>query len=169
MKFKLTIDCPQKWGSMSGDEKIRHCGMCKKDIHNLEEYSEEEAHDIIAEGTNCVRMEANHHGQIKTISGFSKSLLLMGLAMGCGDASDKKASTTEPNQTQVEKPMQIKIGEVEEGGEPLNSGTGSNNKDAVEQEKDKGRPHKVGRVRPKKEEQNESPKKEDSAKEKEAQ
>lgn len=164
MKFKLTIDCPQKWSSMSGDEKIRHCGMCKKDIHNLEEYSEEEAQAIIAEGTNCVRMEANHRGQIKTISGFSKSLLLMSLAMGCGDAADTK--TTESNSTQVEEPRPILIGEVEEG-EPLNPGMDSNTKSIEEKEVDKGRPHKVGRVRPKKEEQKELPKKEKKSKESE--
>ncbi|MAA78170.1 MAG: hypothetical protein CL916_02840 [Deltaproteobacteria bacterium] len=156
MKFTLTIDCPQKWDSMKGDDQIRHCGMCKKNIHNLEEYREEEAHSIIEEGTNCVRMEANHRGQIKTISGFSKSLLLMGLAMGCGDTSQKKTNSTNPDNSQVEKPLEINVGEVN----PLHKV-----EETGEVQKEEKKPHFVGKVAPKKGEKKEQAKDEESKEE----
>ena len=146
MKFQLTIDCPQKWDSMTGDEQIRHCGMCKKNIHNLEEFREEEAQAIIEEGTNCVRMEANHRGQIKTRSGFSKSLLLMGLAMGCGNSSEQNTNSTNSGNTQVEKP-------IESNQSPPTKADQSN--DA----KEESRPHFVGKVAPKKDEKKDAPKK----------
>ena len=160
MKFKLTIDCLQKWSSMTGGDKIRHCGMCKKNIHNLEEFSEEEAQDIIVEGDNCVRMEVNQRGQIKTNSGFSKSLFLMGLAMGCVESSEKNTNPSNPDQSQIER---IEIGEVAVEQDRPNQGTDSNTKGTETQEKDESRPHFVGKVKPKKEEKKEAPQKGDSA------
>ena len=139
IKFDLKIDCPQKWDSMNGDDKIRHCGMCKKNIHNLEEFDEEEAHAIIADGNNCVRMEPNHRGYIKTSSGFSKSLLLMGLAIGCGDSSNENKNTVNPDKTQIENSMETKGSQVE-----------SEQKETNEVNETKTRPHIVGRVAPKK-------------------
>ena len=160
MKCSLMIDCPQKWTSMSGDDQIRHCGMCDQNIHNLEEFGEEEARAIIAEGTNCVRMNVNGQGQIKTISGFSKSLLFMGLAMGCGDSSDRKVEPIHENQSQVEKPIENVRNDTKDKG-VLNEEENTNSNDS-EGEKGLERPHFVGKVAPKKDIKKESPKKKES-------
>ena len=47
----------------------------------------------VAMRQSCVTMQVNQRGEIKTASGFSKSLLLMGLAIGAGiDAIRDKRS-----------------------------------------------------------------------------
>ena len=95
MNVDFRFRCPKKWDSMSGDEQTRHCSMCDKNVYKLNDRSEAEAAAIIASGNSCVSMTVNHKGEIKTASGFSKGLLLMGLALGC--ASDTK-ETPKPTQ-----------------------------------------------------------------------
>jgi hypothetical protein len=97
MKVDLQFNCPKNWDSMEGNDQARHCSNCDKKVHNLSELSLEEANGLISNGDSCVTMRVNQRGEIRTASGFSKSLLLMGLAIGCGGdpiADEKKTSVT---------------------------------------------------------------------------
>ena len=101
MNVKFRFRCPQKWDSMSGDDQTRHCSMCDKHVYKLNDRSEEEAAAIIASRTSCVSMTVNHRGEIKTASGFSKGLLLMGLALGCGSDTKETPKPTQNNGAQT--------------------------------------------------------------------
>ena len=51
---------------MSGDERVRHCGDCKKNVYNLSEMTREEAETLILakEGRLCVRYYQRKDGTI---------------------------------------------------------------------------------------------------------
>lgn len=59
MKKKITIPkpCHENWGSMTPEEKGRHCGVCNKVVVDFTKKTKEEALDILeqAEGKTCGR------------------------------------------------------------------------------------------------------------------
>jgi len=40
--FAILNPCPKKWSDLAGEGRIRYCGLCKKHVHALDEYSGEE-------------------------------------------------------------------------------------------------------------------------------
>lgn len=66
----LTIasPCTALWSEMSGDEKARFCGDCKKHVYNLSEMSKKEAEALILEkeGKLCVRFYRRKDGTVLT-------------------------------------------------------------------------------------------------------
>ena len=89
MKAELRFNCPKKWDDMDGDDSTRHCTLCDQTVHNVSEMSIQDAQALIATGTSCTSIRVNERGQIKTKAGFSSGLLLMSLAVGCGDGKEK--------------------------------------------------------------------------------
>jgi hypothetical protein len=55
--IRVASPCSADWSKMTGDERVRHCGDCKKNVYNLSEMSREEAETLIIakEGKLCVR------------------------------------------------------------------------------------------------------------------
>ena len=47
--IEIAKPCPVSWDSMSGDERIRFCGDCKKHVYNISEMSKKEAERLILE------------------------------------------------------------------------------------------------------------------------
>jgi hypothetical protein len=37
--FAILNPCPKKWSDLSGDDRVRYCDLCKKNVHALDEYS----------------------------------------------------------------------------------------------------------------------------------
>jgi len=121
MKVDLRFNCPKSWDSMEGNDQNRHCSRCDKKVHNVAELSLDVAHGLIGTGNSCVTMRVNQRGEIKTASGFSKSLLLMGLAIGCGDPTIEVKKTpiaTTGNDSKIEE-LEV-IGGVVESHQELN-------------------------------------------------
>ena len=110
MKFTLQFNCPKQWSDMAGDDTIRLCSACDKQVHNLSELSEQQATTILHQKDTCVTLKANQHGEIRTASGFSRSLLLMGLAVGCSDQANTPSQTT--TNTSIDLVDEF-IGEIE--------------------------------------------------------
>ena len=44
---KLDYKCPYDWSKMKGDDRIRFCGACKKNVYNISKLSRQQAVDII--------------------------------------------------------------------------------------------------------------------------
>lgn len=72
-EFKLELieipdPCTVPWESMSGDDRIRFCGDCKKNVYNLSNLSQIEASNLLItnEGTVCIRMLKRADGTVVT-------------------------------------------------------------------------------------------------------
>jgi len=66
-KIDVAVPCPVDWNTMSGDDKIRFCGQCGKQVHNLSAMKREEAEALIAEDENrCVRFYRGEEGIVWT-------------------------------------------------------------------------------------------------------
>jgi hypothetical protein len=58
--------CTADWNQMTGDERTRHCGECKKNVYNLSGMTRDEAEALLIErnGDLCVRYFQRHDGTI---------------------------------------------------------------------------------------------------------
>jgi len=66
--IQIAAPCSAKWGDMSGDERIRHCAMCRKNVYNISEMSRQDAEALIKqkEGHLCVRFYQRADGTVLT-------------------------------------------------------------------------------------------------------
>jgi hypothetical protein len=56
--LSIAAPCSANWNEMSGDERARFCGLCKKHVYNISAMSRTEAQALIKqkEGPVCIRM-----------------------------------------------------------------------------------------------------------------
>jgi hypothetical protein len=64
--LKIASPCHADWSQMTGDERTRHCGECKKNVYNLSGMTRDEAEALLIErnGDLCVRYYQRHDGTI---------------------------------------------------------------------------------------------------------
>ena len=64
--IKVATPCMADWNAMSGDERVRACGSCNKNVYNLSTLTREEAESLIVEkeGRLCVRYFQRKDGTI---------------------------------------------------------------------------------------------------------
>jgi len=64
--IRVASPCKASWADMTGDERVRHCGECKKNVYNLSEMTRDEAEALIFahEGRLCVRYFQRTDGTI---------------------------------------------------------------------------------------------------------
>ena len=68
----LASPCDVPWSTMVGDDRVRHCGACKKDVHNLSAMTRDEldAFLIAAQGTSgpmpCISLFQRADGTVLT-------------------------------------------------------------------------------------------------------
>jgi hypothetical protein len=64
--LRVASPCTASWADMTGDERVRHCGDCKKDVFNLSAMTRDEAQALIVAkaGALCVRYYQRHDGTI---------------------------------------------------------------------------------------------------------
>jgi hypothetical protein len=64
--LRVASPCTADWSQMTGDERTRHCGDCKKDVYNLSGMTRDEAEALLVEraGNLCVRYYQRHDGTI---------------------------------------------------------------------------------------------------------
>lgn len=67
-QVKIASPCTVDWDKMTGDERVRFCGQCSKNVFNLSQMSKKDAEDLIyqSEGKVCVRFYQRHDGTILT-------------------------------------------------------------------------------------------------------
>ncbi len=55
--IRVASPCSADWAQMTGDDRSRHCGDCKKHVYNLSDMTRDEAEALIIEkeGRLCVR------------------------------------------------------------------------------------------------------------------
>jgi hypothetical protein len=64
--IRIASPCTADWNTMTGDERVRHCGSCKKDVFNLSSMRRDEAEALIREknGDLCARYYQRGDGTI---------------------------------------------------------------------------------------------------------
>jgi hypothetical protein len=67
-KIRIAAPCNAEWKWMYGNDRVRFCGQCSKNVFNLSAMTTEEAEDLIrkAEGSLCVRFYRRRDGTILT-------------------------------------------------------------------------------------------------------
>lgn len=66
--LRIASPCKADWNAMAGDERVRFCGQCQKNVYNLSDMSRDEAEALVqgAEGKLCVRMYRRADGTVLT-------------------------------------------------------------------------------------------------------
>ena len=60
--------CPASWRKMKGDNQVRFCTICKRNVYNLSDMTTEQAYQVLAdaEGRFCSRFYKRKDGTIVT-------------------------------------------------------------------------------------------------------
>jgi hypothetical protein len=66
--LSVASPCPASWEAMAGDDRVRMCGQCRRQVYNLSELSRSEVEALVerAEGRMCVRFYQRADGKIMT-------------------------------------------------------------------------------------------------------
>jgi hypothetical protein len=65
---RIASPCTANWDEMVGDERVRYCGSCQKDVYNLSGMPRDEAERLVREraGELCVRLYKRDDGTVLT-------------------------------------------------------------------------------------------------------
>lgn len=66
--IRIASPCPASWAAMAGDERVRFCLQCEKNVYNLSSMTKEAAEALIVEkeGRLCARFYQRADGTILT-------------------------------------------------------------------------------------------------------
>lgn len=64
--IRVASPCTADWNQMTGDDRVRHCGQCRKNVYNLSGMTRDEAEALLQErnGGLCVRYYQRRDGTI---------------------------------------------------------------------------------------------------------
>ncbi|MBK7750098.1 MAG: hypothetical protein IPP57_17445 [Candidatus Obscuribacter sp.] len=67
-RFSITSPCPMSFNDMQGDDKVRFCSQCSKNVHNLSNMSKAEAAELVrkSDGKICAFIRRDERGKIIT-------------------------------------------------------------------------------------------------------
>lgn len=67
-RLRIASPCKASWDEMQGDERVRFCGHCQKNVYNLSGMRRDEATALVRERTGeiCVRMYRRNDGTVLT-------------------------------------------------------------------------------------------------------
>lgn len=126
-KFQLRIasPCRAPWENMDGDDRVRFCRECNRNVYNLSVMTETEARGVIAEreGRLCVRFYQRRDGTVLTSDcpvGRKRSFLLAGARTAVAMAGVAVGLTTLSACNSVEDEP-VRMGEPLMGTPPVNS------------------------------------------------
>ena len=69
IKLKVASPCDADWGAMKGDDAVRHCGLCKKDVYQISNMSNEQVEEFLLSRKGirtCVRFYQRADGTLLT-------------------------------------------------------------------------------------------------------
>ena len=72
-RIEIQTPCTVPWDSMYGDERIRHCGSCDKNVYNVAEFTRAQALELIARHEPvCLRIYRRPDGTVVTNDCWSR-------------------------------------------------------------------------------------------------
>ena len=68
LNIQIAKPCGEAWSGMAGDDRVRHCGVCRKNVYNVARMTETEIAAMITEteGRFCARVYRRADGRILT-------------------------------------------------------------------------------------------------------
>ncbi len=116
LHLRIASPCRAPWDNMDGDDRVRFCRECNRNVYNLSAMTKREARRVIAEreGRLCVRFYQRRDGTVLTSDcpvGAKRAFLLgaaragaavAGVAAGlvtlsaCNSVEDEPAQTGQP-------------------------------------------------------------------------
>jgi hypothetical protein len=68
LSLRVASPCDASWETMTGDERMRHCGSCERTVYNLAGMSRVEIDALLAarEGSICARFYQRFDGTVLT-------------------------------------------------------------------------------------------------------
>ncbi len=72
-RIEIPTPCAVSWDSMYGDDRIRHCGSCRKNVYNVASLTRAQAIELIASREEvCVRIYRRPDGTVVTSDCWSR-------------------------------------------------------------------------------------------------
>jgi len=66
-EVRIATPCSARWEEMTGDDRVRHCAACDKDVFNIAGMPRAEAVALLSKGTSvCIRMFKRTDGTVLT-------------------------------------------------------------------------------------------------------
>jgi hypothetical protein len=121
--LKIASPCNAAWSQMSGDERVRFCGSCKKNVYNISSMTGDEAERLISEreGELCLRFYQRKDGTIITADcsvGMRKKRVrwtVAGVALGVGVMASSGAYAMFHEEEEVPEDAHTRTMGAEEG------------------------------------------------------
>lgn len=69
-RIRVASPCPAKWEDMIGDDRVRFCGSCAKNVYDLSAMTRDEAEAFLAEKQGpgvCITMRKRADGRVLTV------------------------------------------------------------------------------------------------------
>lgn len=66
-RVRVAAPCPASWQAMSGDDAVRHCALCDKNVYDFSGHTAQEAAHLLAEhegGELCARLHRRRDGTL---------------------------------------------------------------------------------------------------------
>jgi hypothetical protein len=118
-QISVAKPCHESWDAMTGDDKKRFCGGCKKNVYNLSAMTEAEAQETLKIDNPCVRFYRRVDGTILTQDcPVGVRRVRVRLAMAASGAVAAIASTLAGRQTLADVTMGAPPPITQHMGEP---------------------------------------------------
>jgi hypothetical protein len=90
--IKIASPCHASWDGMKGDDRVRHCGSCQKNVYDLSNMTRDDAEALLqkTEGRVCVRFYRRSDGTVLTqdcpvgLARVRRRLALIGAGVAAG-------------------------------------------------------------------------------------
>lgn len=112
--IKIASPCSEAWDNMVGDDRVRFCGGCMKNVYNLSAMTGPEAQEVIAdkEGDVCVRLYRRKDGTVITSDcpvGVRRQRVtkIAAAALAFGGAALAIAAVEAPREQPCELPTEV--------------------------------------------------------------
>jgi hypothetical protein len=68
LEIRIAKPCNQSWTAMKGDERVRFCGSCQKNVFNISEMTRDEVEELIrkTDGVFCARLYRRTDNRVMT-------------------------------------------------------------------------------------------------------
>jgi ankyrin repeat protein len=126
-KTKVATPCSESWNEMSGNEKVRFCSHCAKDVNNISEMTRKEAFKLVrkSDGNLCIRYYQNPKGKKLFLPQLHQIIRQTGVLAGTLSAALSVSSVAYAQTTNQESlPNQQEISKTVKSGDKTGSISG---------------------------------------------
>lgn len=111
--IRVANPCSEKWEEMTGNDRVRFCSHCAKDVNNISEMTRKEARRLVrkSDGLLCVKYRTDPTTNAPIFARRASSLARHGVAAGVLSASLLTAGVYAQGEAQGQQLVQIERAE----------------------------------------------------------